>query len=116
MTPEPLMILPAEHFGTARSEDGILDIGGVKVPYSEDCTGSVSVYVRRLSSDLSIMEIQLARHDGLAQEQLDAQNDEAENDPRGPKEYWRAKMVGHFTYGADGHLMTDAEFEADWDE
>jgi len=25
-------------------------------------------------------------------------------------------MVGKYTYGADGHLMTNEDFEADWAE
>ena len=34
----------------------------------------------------------------------------------GPKEYWRGRMVGKYTYGSDGHQMTDEDFEADWPE
>jgi hypothetical protein len=55
-------------------------------------------------------------NDADAQDRLDQENYEASIAPEGPKEYWRAKMVGHYTYGADHHVMTDAEFENDWDE
>ena len=76
----------------------------------------VYVYVRRSSADLSLFEVHMARHDGLAQEELDRQNEEAEHHPLGVKEYWRGEMVGKYTYGRDGHLMTDADFESDWAE
>jgi len=79
-----------------------------------------AVYVRRLSGKtegLSISEIIISVvGDGYAQEELDAENAEAARYPLGPKEYWRGRMVGKYTYGADGHLMTNADFEADWEE
>ncbi len=34
----------------------------------------------------------------------------------GPKEYWRSKMVGRYTYGQDGHPMTEKDFEEHWPE
>lgn len=105
-------ILPAEFVGMAEiDKDGYLDIGGVKIlaPW-----GTVGVYVLRSSDDLSVIEIHMARHDGLAQEELDRENAEAERYPLGPKAYWREKMVGKYRYGTDHHLMTDAEFEEDW--
>lgn len=128
-TPEPThVILPAEYVGEAWTPERVLVIG---IP-QDGCDGerwdspsvvavpvwcnSVSVYVRRDSADLSVIEIHMTRHDGLAQEELDQENDEAERYPLGPKEYWRSKTVGKSLYGADAHLMTDAEFEADWDE
>lgn len=40
---------------------------------------------------------------------------EAERYVLSPKEYWRSAMVGKYTYGADQHLMTDQEFEEDWE-
>lgn len=107
-------ILPAEFVGTATVKDGVLDAGGVKVPI--EWAEPVCVYVRRRSDDLSVIEIALADHDGLAEEELREQNEEAERYPLGPKEYWRGVMVGHYTYGADGHTMTDEEFEQDWAE
>jgi len=77
-----------------------------------------AVYVRRLSGKtegLSISEIIISVvGDGYAQEELDAENAEAARYPLGPKEYWRGRMVGKYTYGADGHLMTNEDFEADW--
>jgi hypothetical protein len=111
---DPILILPAEHFGTAKTEDGFLDIGGVKIPYRESINDTAQIYVRRFSSDLSIVEICIANHDGLAQEVLDQENEEAKHHPLGAKEYWRVKMVGHYTYGADSHLMTNEDFEEDW--
>ncbi len=113
--PEMTYILPCEHVGEADAPNGVLDIGGLEVDVST-FGRRVSVYVRRSSSDLSVIEIAMARHDGLAQEELDRQNDEADHHPQGPKEYWRLEMVGKYTYGADGHVMTDEDFEADWDE
>lgn len=115
MSTEPVLILPAEHVGNATAVDGVLDIGGVKIDLG-NWIGPIAVYVRRSSKDLSVIEIALARHDGLAQEQLDEQNAEAERYPGGPKEYWRGEMVGKYAYGIDNHVMTEAEFEADWDE
>lgn len=106
-------ILPAEWLGNAEIVDGYVDVGGVKVhaPWS-----MASVYVRRSSSDLSILEIHLARHDGLAQEEFDEQIRQADEYPLGPKEYWRSEMVGKYMIGTDQHLMTDQEFEEDWSE
>jgi hypothetical protein len=115
--PKPMVILSAEHVGMAHTVDGILDVGGVEIPYVENShTGNVAVYVRRSSHDLSVMEICIARHDGLAQEELERQNEEAHAHPAGPREYWRGVMVGKYTNGPDGHLLTDEEFDADWDE
>lgn len=108
------VILPAEFVGMAIPDsDGFIDVGGVKVLWNSCAVG---VYVRRISRDLSVSEICIAHHDGLAQEELDAKNDEAERYPLGPKEYWRAEMVGKYSFGADSHLMTDEEFEQDWAE
>lgn len=108
---EPVYIMPAEYFGEAQVVDGLLDIGGLKVPFQG---GYGSVYVRRKSDDLSVAEIHLARHDGFAQEELDHQNLEAERYPLGPKEYWRGEMVGKYHYGSDRHIMTNEEFEDSW--
>ena len=127
-----LTILPAEYVGEAGHDaEGNLTIGiGDKtVTVNLSRTGidpdgypgwwkthTVGVYVRRMSDDLSICEIHMASHDGYAQEVLDEQNRQAQIFPLGPKEYWRGEMVGKDTYGADGHLMTNADFEEDWDE
>lgn len=46
----------------------------------------------------------------------DAENEEADRYPLGPKEFWRARLVGNALYGSDQHPMTDGEFEADWAE
>jgi hypothetical protein len=108
-------ILPVEFAGVAEVIDGVLTVGGVDIPIGKPIR-DLPVYVRRDSSDLSVMEVLMARHDGYAQEELDAQNDAAERYPLGPKEYWRKEMVGKYLYGPDEHLMTDEEFEADWPE
>lgn len=113
MNREPAVILSAKYVGEAKPHDGFIDVGCVKVAWA---AGPVGVYVRRVSTDLSVIEIAVARHDGLAQGELDEQNAEAERYPFGPKEYWRAEMVGKDRYGPDQHLMTDEEFESDWDE
>lgn len=100
-------------------DDHTVNIGGVKVlvdGFDGWRDGTVAVYVRRLSTDLSVIEIAMAGHDGLCEEELQAKNAEAECYPLGPKEYWRAEMVGKNTYGPDRHLMTDEEFEAEWFE
>jgi hypothetical protein len=124
-------ILPAEHVGTAKcGADGWLTIGPpddpggqvrINLNRASDQNGSgwfrsqdVPVYVRRYSYDLSVAEIHMARHDGIFQEELDEQNRQAEAYALGPKEYWRGEMVGKYTYGTDGHLMTDADFEEHW--
>jgi hypothetical protein len=120
MTPTPdFYILPAEFVGHAAcGSDGKLRIGEgdhvVEVDLAHiGSRNKIGVYVRRSSNDLSVIEIHMARHDGLAQEQLDAENAEAERYPLGVKEYWRGKMVGKYTYN-HGHPMTDEEFEEDW--
>lgn len=51
-----------------------------------------------------------------AQEELDAENAEAERYPLGAKEFWRSRLVGKATYGADAHPMTNEECESDWDQ
>ena len=74
------------------------------------------VYVRRISGkteSISVAEIIIsAVGDGYAQEELDAENAEAERYPLGVKEFWRSRLVGKATYGKDGHPMTDEEFES----
>ena len=124
-------ILPAEFIGhAAHGDDGILRIG---TPRSDGSgvveirltkgdlprwwnTKTVAVYVRRFAHDLSVAEIQMAQHSGLFDEELEYQNEQAENYPLGPKEYWRSEQVGKYTYGSDDHLMTNDEFEAEWRE
>lgn len=122
MEEDTITFLPAEWFGSAQQdENGFLSIGTgdhiVNIPLKkwwED--GCVDIYVRRLSTDLSIAEIHIVKHDFYAQEQLDAENEEAERYPLGPKEYWRSKMVGKYGYGIDAHPMTEEEFEREWAE
>jgi len=75
------IILPAEWVGdAAHSADGVLRIGEgpnvVAIPLSKQDgkikgwwnTGTVGVYVRRLSDTGEIAEIVMAQHDGLAVE------------------------------------------------
>ena len=120
-------ILPAEWVGkAAHDKNGFLTIGtgehtvklylnkGDKPGWWRD--GFVDVYVRRFAQDLSIYEIMIAQHDGYAHEESQMEDYEAERYPLGPKEYWRAKMVGKFLYGPDEHLMTNDEFEEAWIE
>lgn len=64
---------------------------------------------------VSVAEITIsAVGEGYAQEELDAENEGAGRYPLGPKEFWRARLVGHATFGLDEHPMTDEEFEAEW--
>ena len=123
------IILPPEFIGdAAHSDDGILRIG---TPRSDGSgvveirltkggiprwwsTKTVPVYVCRWADDLSIAEIQMAQHDGLAEAESEYQNECAEIYPLGPKEYWRSELVGKATFGLDGHFMTNEEFEEDW--
>ena len=126
--PRPITLLPAEFIGQARHDkDGVLrigiDDGVVEVRLERSAggpgwwdSGMVDVYVRRLVSDLTVAEILMARHDGPEHEEMEAQEAEAARYPLGPKEYWRAVMVGKWTTGDDDHLMTDAEFESQYDD
>jgi hypothetical protein len=107
------LLLPAEFIGLATLTDGVLDIGGVEVRFNVGWP-NLAVYVRRDTKDLSVVEVELAIHDGLEEEELEMLNMEAERYPLGPKEYWRSKMVGRYTIGADSHPMTDDDFETDW--
>lgn len=125
------VILPPEFIGeAAHGDDGILRIGTprsdgsgvveIRLMKGENPrwwnTKTVPVYVCRWAADLSIAEIQMAQHDGLSDAELKYQNELAEIYPLGPKEYWRSEQVGKYTYGKDNHLMTNEEFEADWDD
>ena len=126
--PRPLTILPAEYAGKARHDkDGVLRIGiddgvvEIRLERSRGGigwwdTGMVDVYVRRSASDLTVEEIIMARHDGPDNEELIAQQAEAARYPLGEKEYWRSVMVGKYLVGDDDHLMTDAEFESQYDD
>jgi len=98
------LILGAEWVGNAEVVDGVLDIGGVKVQWDRK---DASVYVRRRNSDLSVIEVHLAQHDGLNQEELDRQNEEAERYPLGAKEYWRGEQCGK-------NGWSEEEFELFW--
>jgi len=125
------IILPPEFLGdAAHGDDGILRIGtprsdgsgvvGIRLTKRNKPgwwhTNTVQVYVCRFADDLSIAEIQMAQHDGLAEAELEFQNELAELYPLGPKEYWRSEQVGKYTYGIDNHFMTNEEFEAEWME
>lgn len=108
-------ILPAEFIGVAQAVEDMLDIGGlpVRVPWYAD--GEIAVFVRRSSRDLSIIEIHMARHDGLMQEEMDEQHRQADAHPGGPKEYWRGEMVGT-SHDCGKTAMTNEEFEQWWEE
>lgn len=115
----PLVIYPAEYVGGLAYADHTIEIGDLKI---HDVHGynPAGVYVRRISGKtdgISVAEIIVsAVGDGYAQEELDAENAEAERYPLGIKEYWRSRLVGKATYGSDGHPLTNEEFEADWAE
>ncbi len=125
------IILPPQFIGdAAHGDDGVIRIG---TPRSDGSgvveiqlmkrgkphwwyTNTVPVYVSRFADDLSIAEIQMAQHDGLAEAELEFQNQQAYVYPLGPKEYWRSEQVGKYTYGVDNHLMTNEEFDDEWCE
>ena len=115
----PLVIYAAEYVGALPFAENTISIGDLTI---RDVHGynPAAVYVRRISGKtegISVAEIIISMvGDGYAQEELDAENAEAERYPLGAKEFWRARTVGKATYGSDGHVMTDEEFEADWDE
>jgi len=125
-------VLPAEYVGEAGHDtEGNLTIGTGDKTVTVNLstvgypgwwkTQTVGVYVRRYSDDLSICEIHMTRHDGLAQEALDEQNRQADEYPLGPKEYWRGETVGKYTTkggdaDAPSRLMTDEDFEDEWDD
>jgi death on curing protein len=115
----PLVIYPAEYVGGLAYADNTIEVGDLKI---HDVHGynPAGVYVRRISGKtdgISVAEIIISVvGDGYAQEELDAENAEAERYPLGVKEYWRSRLVGKATYGVDGHPLTDEEFEADWAE
>jgi death-on-curing protein len=114
-----LVIYPAEYVGALPYEDHTVRVGDLVI---KDVHGynPAGVYVRRISGKtegISVAEIIIsAVGDSYAQEELDAENAEAERYPLGAKEFWRARLVGKATYGADAHPMTNEEFEADWGE
>lgn len=114
-----LVMYPAEFIGPLPYENHTVQIGDVTIG---DLHGynPAALYVRRISGKsegISVGEIIISVvGDAYAQEELDAENAEAQRYPLGAKEYWRARLVGKATYGKDAHLMTDEEFDADWDE
>lgn len=114
-----LVVYPAEYIGDLAYTDNAVELGDLII---RDVHGynPAGVYVRRISGKtdgISVAEIIISVvGDGYAQEELDAENAEAEKYPLGPKEFWRSRLVGKATYGPDGHPMTNQEFEADWAE
>jgi hypothetical protein len=116
---QPLVVYPAEYVGDLAYTDNAVQLGDLTV---RDVHGynPAGVYVRRVSGKtdgISVAEIIISVvGDSYAQEELDAENAEAERYPLGPKEFWRNRLVGKAPYGSDSHPMTDAEFDADWAE
>lgn len=114
---DPLVSYAAEFIGNLPYENNTIRVGEHLI-HEIHGYNPAAVYVRRLSGKtegLSVSEIIISVvGDGYAQEGLDAENAEAARYPLGPKEYWRGRMVGKYTYGPDGHLMTNEDFEADW--
>jgi len=113
------VIYPAEYVGDLPYEGNKIAVGEIEI---DDVHGynPAAVYVRRISGKvegISVAEVIISVvGDFYAQEELDAENAEANRYPLGPKEYWRAKIVGRALYGADRHPMTNEEFEAEWNE
>lgn len=113
-----MVIYPAEYIGALRYDEHSIALGDLIVT---DVHGfnPAGVYIRRISGKtegISVAEIIISVvGDGYAQEELDAENAEAERYPLGPKEYWRGRLVGTALF-ADGHAMTEEEFEAEWAE
>lgn len=113
-----MVIYPAEYVGSLGYEENAIHLGDLVV---HDVHGfnPAGVYVRRIggkTEGISVAQIVISVvGDAYAEEQLNAENAEADRYPLGPKEYWRTKLVGHASY-ADGHVMTDAEFEDEWGE
>lgn len=92
---EPLVIHAPEWIGKVHVKTGVLKIGDLDVYDVGGGYPETNVYVRRVSGKGDgfvvgkiIIEI---IGDGTAQEELDAQNEEAELHPLGPKAYWMAK-------------------------
>ena len=100
-------------------ESGSIQIGDTVI---NGITGfnPANIYVERLfdmERGSMISSIIISFHgDHWAQAESDRESEEAARYPLGPKEYWRTKMVGKYTYGIDNHPMTNEEFEADWDD
>jgi prophage maintenance system killer protein len=116
---EPLVIYRRSMYvGALPYEDHVLQLGDLRI---SDVQGfnPASVYVRRISGKadgFSVAEIIISVvGDAYAQEELNAENAEAERYPLGAKEYWRGKLVGRASF-ADGHVMSDDEFEEYWEE
>lgn len=113
----PLVIYPAEYVGVLDYADNTVEVGDLRIG---DVHGynPAGVYVRRISGKtdgISVAEIIISVvGDNYAQEELDAENAEAERYPLGLKEFWRSRLVGKATYEIGGHPMTDAQFELDW--
>ncbi|WP_128802886.1 MULTISPECIES: Fic family protein [unclassified Streptomyces] len=113
------VIYPAEYVGALPYEGDKITVGDIEI---RDVHGynPAAVYVRRISGKvegISVAEIIISVvGDAYAQEELDAENAEANRYPLGPKEYWRGKLVGRALYGLDRHLMTNEEFEQEWEE
>ncbi|WOX12570.1 type II toxin-antitoxin system death-on-curing family toxin [Streptomyces sp. N50] len=113
------VIYPAEYVGALPYEGDTITLGEIEI---RDVHGynPAAVYVRRISGKIegiSVAEVVISVvGDFYAQEELDAENAEANRYPLGPKEYWRGKMVGRALYGPDRHPMTNEEFELEWDQ
>lgn len=86
-------VLPAEFAGVACLDHGVLNVGGVEVRLPVAWT-SGPAYGRRMSDDLTVAEVLTAVDGSLVDEQLAAENSEADRYGLGPREYWRSKSVG----------------------
>lgn len=95
MSEEPMIFWPPEYVGKVDVRSGSLKIGDLEVFDVGGGYPDGGVYVERVSGKGDglvvgriIIEI---IGDATAQAELDAQNDEAELHPLGPKAYWMAK-------------------------
>lgn len=100
-----MAIYPAEYVGDLPYENHAIQVGSYLI---RDVSGynPASVYVRRGSGKtdaVSVAEIIIsAVGDQYAQEELDAENAEAERYPLGPKEFWRTRMVVNYSLPRGG--------------
>ena len=98
----PLVVYSAEHVGELTYSDQTIEVGDLKI---HDVHGynPASVYVRRISGKtdgISVAEIIITViGDEYAQEELDAENAEAQRYPLGVKEFWRSWLVGKAMFG-----------------
>lgn len=105
------VIGPAEFAVAATTVDGHIHIGEARIPWPQDMA---HIYVRRLiqpgdPSDGKVMEVHLAAHDGLAQEDLSQMERDAEQHPLGPVAFFRI----HDAYMSPGDFAEEMDLDLD---